>query len=302
MAGRGESRGEGLGRRGGEQALLVFGVLNVTPDSFSDGGRFLDAGAAIAHGLRLVEDGADVVDVGGESTRPGGATYGEGYADVDASEEARRVVPVVRALAMQGVRVSVDTTKAEVARAALEAGASIVNDTACGASDALVDAVAAHGAELVLMHNRGRGEARGENVVYGDVVADVAATLVASAERAIARGVRRERIWLDPGLGFAKTAAQSLRLHAALPSFVALGYPVLLGASRKSFLGAASARAGAPPPGPDARLGATIASALAGARAGVRGVRVHDVFEVVQALRVSSALASAGETAGTAWP
>lgn len=273
--------------------MLVFGVLNVTPDSFSDGGRYTETDVAIAHAVRLVADGADVIDVGGESTRPRGKTYGAGYEDVPSDVECARVVPVVRGLVDAGIRVSVDTTKAEVAEAALEAGASIVNDTSAGASDRLLDAVAANDAELVLMHNRGRGELDAANTDYADVVRDVCEALLHAASRAASRGVPPERIWLDPGLGFAKTAAQSLRLHGAIDSVVALGHPVLLGASRKSFLAALCANDGAAVSLPDARLGATIASALFGARAGVRGLRVHDVFEVVQALRTAHALDAA---------
>lgn len=289
MAGRGESRAGADGSLDEQSKLLVFGVLNVTPDSFSDGGRFLDTQAAIAHALTMVRDGADVIDVGGESTRPRGATYGEGYADVSVEEERRRVLPVVRALADAHVRVSIDTTKGEVAEAALEAGATIVNDTSGGASPRLLDAVAAHDAEVVLMHNRGRGEVRGASIEYDDVVADVCSALEATMANARAHGVKR--LWVDPGLGFAKTADQSLALHAAIERVVGLGAPVLLGASRKAFLGALAKRApGEDAPPADDRLGATIASAIFGARAGVRGVRVHDVKEVVQALRVASAL------------
>ncbi len=299
MAGRGASIG-GAERRKGEHEVLVFGVLNVTPDSFSDGGRYVDADVALAHGLRLVSDGAHVIDVGGESTRPRGHAYGPGYEDVSADVECARVVPVVRALVAANVRVSIDTTKPEVAEAALEAGAAIVNDTSCGGSDRLLDAVSANGAELVLMHNRGRGEVDAANTDYGDVVRDVCDTLVRASAHATSRGVDPSRIWLDPGLGFAKTAAQSLCVHASLDRVVALGHPVLLGSSRKSFLAALAAEGSAPGPLPEARLGATIASALFGARTGVRGVRVHDVFEVAQALRVAHALDAARPREGSA--
>lgn len=281
-----------------EHGVLVFGVLNVTPDSFSDGGLYEDVGPAVAHGLQLAREGAHVVDVGGESTRPRGPAYDEGYVDVTADEESRRVVPVVRALVEAGVCVSVDTTKAEVARAALEAGAQLVNDTSCGASPDLLRAVAEHGAELVLMHNRGRGEVKGENTAYDDVVADVCEALERAVTRASAHGVARARVWLDPGLGFAKTPAQSLALHAALHRVVALGQPVLLGASRKGFLGGLGAAPGEPPSPPAERVPETIASALFGARAGVRAVRVHDVKAVAHALRTYAALTSA-EAAGS---
>jgi dihydropteroate synthase len=219
---------------------------------------------------------------------------------VSADVECARVVPVVRALVAANVRVSIDTTKPEVAEAALEAGAAIVNDTSCGASDRLLDAVSANGAELVLMHNRGRGEVDAANTEYGDVVRDVCDTLVRASAHATSRGVDPSRIWLDPGLGFAKTAAQSLCVHASLDRVVALGHPVLLGSSRKSFLAALAAEGSAPGPLPEARLGATIASALFGARTGVRGVRVHDVFEVAQALRVAHALDAARPREGSA--
>jgi dihydropteroate synthase len=276
-----------------EHSVLVFGVLNVTPDSFSDGGRYLRPEAAVEHGQRLAREGADVIDVGGESTRPRGVTYGDGFADVSVDEERRRVVPVVRALADAGLRVSIDTTKPEVAESALEAGACIVNDTSCGASARLIDAVAANDAELVLMHNRGRGEVHGDNIVYDDIVRDVSAALEAAFERATAAGIRGDRVWIDPGLGFAKSPAQSIALHASLAALVALGHPVLLGASRKGFLGALGTLPGRETPDATARLGASIASALFGARVGVRGVRVHDVQEVAQALRVASLLSQA---------
>ncbi|MBX3249620.1 MAG: dihydropteroate synthase, partial [Myxococcales bacterium] len=184
-------------------ACEVWGVLNVTPDSFSDGGRFLDEGAAVARGLAMVREGAAVVDVGGESSRPKGHAYGPGAEDVSVAEELRRVLPVVRALAEQGVRVSIDTIEAEVADACLDAGAQVVNDVSMGRSDALLAVCAARGAELVLMHTRGRGEVCPPGTVYGDVVADVRAELLSAVDRAARLGVARSRIWLDPGLGFA---------------------------------------------------------------------------------------------------
>lgn len=267
----------------------VWGVLNVTPDSFSDGGRFLDVDAAVAHGIALAAAGADVIDVGGESTRPRGATYGEGYQDVSAEEERTRVVPVIERLVAAGLVVSVDTVKAEVAEAAIAVGARYVNDVSMGRSERLLEVCARSGVELVLMHNRGRGEVREPFTVYGDVIADVRAELLAAVERACAFGVARERIWLDPGLGFAKTAAQSGALLAATTTFVATGLPVLVGASRKSFLAALTTAEGPVAP-PTERLGGSIAAAVIAALAGARAVRVHDVAPTRQALGLVGAL------------
>ncbi len=188
----------------------LWGVLNVTPDSFSDGGKYLERAAAVDHGLRLLQEGADVLDIGGESSRPAGRTYGEGFEQVPAAEEIRRVVPVVQVLAGQlGARVSIDTVKPEVAAAALAAGASVVNDVRCAEDPALAEAAAAKSADYVIMHNRGRGEVQSPNTDYGDVVEDVLTELLAAAERVERAGVPRASVWLDPGLGFAKTAAQS---------------------------------------------------------------------------------------------
>lgn len=267
----------------------VWGVLNVTPDSFSDGGRFLDVDAAVAHGLALAAAGADVIDVGGESTRPRGATYGEGYQDVSADEERARVVPVIERLVAAGLVVSVDTVKADVAEAAIAVGARYVNDVSMGRSERLLEVCARRGVELVLMHNRGRGEVREPFTVYGDVIADVRDELLAAADRACTFGVARERLWLDPGLGFAKTAAQSGALLAATATFVATGLPVLVGASRKSFLAALTTAEGPVAP-PSERLGGSIAAAVIAALAGARAVRVHDVAPTRQALALVGAL------------
>jgi dihydropteroate synthase len=277
----------GLGPRAalplGSGACEIWGVLNVTPDSFSDGGAYLDLEAALARARRMVDEGAIVVDVGGESTRPKGNTYGAGAEAVSAAEEALRVLPVVKALVEQGIRVSVDTTKAEVAGAACQAGASVVNDVSCGASIALLRATAEAGAELVLMHNRGRGECAGENVRYADVVQDVVAELLAAVERAVAAGVARERIWLDPGLGFAKTAEQSLTLLAHTDVLVATGHRVLVGPSRKSFIAElARSPTGQRPPVHE-RIGGTAASVCTAAMLGAHAVRVHEVVETRQA-------------------
>jgi dihydropteroate synthase len=279
---------------------FVWGVINVTPDSFSDWGRFASADEAVAAGLGLVREGADVVDVGGESTRPRGATYGEGARPVSAAEELRRVLPVVEALSRAGVRVSIDTSKGEVAARALEAGARVVNDVTGGRDPALLRAVARAGAELVLMHNRGAGAVDAESTRYGDVVDDVLAELRACVDRAVAAGVSRDRLWLDPGLGFAKTPAQSLALLARTADLVrrAEGLRVLVGASRKAFLGEAVRADGREPPPPGERLAASLVAALRAARAGAHAVRVHDVAATRQALAMDAALAAAvGERA-----
>ena len=248
-------------------APLVMGVLNVTPDSFSDGGRFLDPERAVAHGLALVAEGADVVDVGGESSRPGAAP-------VDEAEERHRVVPVVRALAPH-VRVSVDTTKASVARAAIEAGATLVNDVS-----ASLHAVAAEaGVGWVAMHMQGTPESMQRSPAYADVVAEVRSFLVARAEAAVAAGVRE--VWVDPGIGFGKRPHHNLLLLRHLATLVDAGYPVLVGTSRKSFLGALSGGAG-----PEDRLEGSVATATLAMVAGAAMVRVHDVAATVAAARV----------------
>ena len=253
-----------------------MGILNVTPDSFSDGGAWYDAGAAIAHGLELVAQGADVVDVGGESTRPGATP-------IDADEELRRVRPVVRALAAEGVVVSIDTTRATVAEAALAEGARIVNDVSGGLADpSLVKVVAATGAPYVLMHSRGPA---GAPAVYADVVADVCAELTRRLADAVAAGVAADRIVVDPGLGFAKNAEHNLALLAALPRLAGLGAPLLVGASRKSFLGAVLG-------GRDVgdRDDATQATTTLAAWHGAWGVRVHAVRKAADAVRVVAAI------------
>ncbi len=269
----------------------IWGVLNVTPDSFSDGGQLVTAGDAVARGRTLLAEGADVLDVGGESTRPAGAAYGAGFEAVPAAEEARRVLPVVRALAGDyGATVSVDTTKAEVAAAALEAGASIVNDVSGGASRALLEVVAEKGAELVLMHNRGRGEVAPPNTTYADVVADVLRELMEGVARAVDAGVPRERIWIDPGIGFAKTPDQSAALLASTGRFAATGHRVLVGASRKGLIAHFAPRADGSSPGPLDRVGGTAATVVAAVLGGASAVRVHDVAVMRQAARVAEAI------------
>lgn len=273
----------------------IWAVVNVTPDSFSDGGQYLEHGAAIARGAALLSLGADVLDIGGASSRPAGKTYGAGASDVSVEEELRRVLPVIEGVVAQhGARVSIDTTRAEVAEAALHAGARIVNDVSNGSSQALLEAVAKAEAELVLMHNRGDGSVSGSNIVYTEVVTSVIAELLAAAERARNAGVRFENIWLDPGVGFAKTAADSLAVIAGLPKLLETGHRVLLGPSRKSFISAVEAQAGVTPPSAaNERLGGTAAAVAMGVALGVHAVRVHDLPEMRQTVLVTEALMAA---------
>lgn len=276
----------------------LWGVINVTPDSFSDGGQFLDAEAAVAHGKRLLERGADVLDVGGESSRPAGKSYGDGFATVSETEEASRVVPVIEQLAGElRARVSVDTVKPAVARAALEAGASIVNDVRCAENAGLAEIAAAAGAEYVVMHSRGRGEVQAPHIDYDDVVSDVLEELLAGAQRVEAAGVPRARIWLDPGLGFAKTTSQSVALLRSLGRFRKTGYRVLVGPSRKSFIGELASDRSGRVPSADDRLGGTAAAIAYCVEAGVEAVRVHDVHVMRQVVDVMSAIVAPGEGA-----
>ncbi len=262
---------------------FLMGIVNATPDSFSDGGRFLDADAAVAHALRLAEEGADLVDVGGESTRPGAPPVPE-------VEELRRVVPVVERLRALGfpLPISVDTAKAEVARAALAAGADLVNDTSGLGDPDLGRAVAAAGAPIVLMHMRGTPADMQAHAEYHDVAQEVAAELEDVLARAVAAGIARERTILDPGIGFAKTAEQSIELLAHVRELRRLGRPLLVGPSRKSFIGKLT---GAPA---GERVPGTIAAVTACVLAGVEMVRVHDVAACRQAARVAAALREAG--------
>jgi dihydropteroate synthase len=262
----------------------VFGVVNVTPDSFSDGGRYLDVDAAVEHGLRLHRDGAAVVDVGGESTRPGAGR-------VDAAAESARALPVVRGLVEAGVPVSIDTTRAEVAAAALAAGALLVNDVSGGLADpAMAGLVADAGCPWVLMHWRAPSDRMQQHAVYADVVKEVRDELRQRAEAAVAAGVDPGRLILDPGLGFAKRAEHNWRISAHLDEIVALGFPVLVGTSRKSYLGSLLADGDGTPRPPAGREAATIAANLLAIRAGAWGVRVHDVLGTVDALRVLAAV------------
>ena len=266
---------------------VVMGVLNVTPDSFSDGGCFSDPATAIAHGLAMHAAGADYVDVGGESTRPGADR-------VDAGEECSRVVPVIRELAAAGVRTSVDTTRAEVAEAALDAGAELVNDVSGGLADKnMADLVAEAGVPWVLMHWRGHSREMYAAAQYGDVVTEVCAELTARVEDVVAAGVSPEQLVLDPGLGFAKRAEHNWALLAGLDRLTALGLPVLVGASRKTFLGRLLAGPDGAPRPAEERDSATLATTVLAAQAGAWGVRVHDAAASVDALRTLDAVRAA---------
>jgi dihydropteroate synthase len=261
-----------------------MGVLNVTPDSFSDGGCFADAASAVAHGLAMHAAGADYVDVGGESTRPGADR-------VDAEDECRRVLPVIRELTDAGVRTSVDTTRAEVAEAAIAAGAGLINDVSGGlADDGMAKLVADAGVPWVLMHWRGHSREMYAAARYGDVVTEVCAELTARVEDVVAAGVAPEQLVLDPGLGFAKNAEHNWALLAGLDRIVALGLPVLVGASRKSFLGRLLADADGTIRPAEQRDAASLATTVLAAQAGVWGVRVHDAGASVDAVRTVGAV------------
>ncbi|MFH8292461.1 dihydropteroate synthase [Streptomyces sp. NPDC018059] len=282
-----------LSGRGSVQGLpewdrcAVMGVVNVTPDSFSDGGRWFDTTAAVKHGIDLVAQGADLVDVGGESTRPGATR-------VDEDEELKRVVPVVRGLAAEGVTVSVDTMRAAVAEQALAAGAVLVNDVSGGLADPrMVPAVAAAGAPFVVMHWRGFLTDIHAKPVYEDVVCEVVGELHARVAAAIEGGIAPERIIVDPGLGFSKEAEHDLALLARLDRLRELGHPVLVAASRKRFLGRVLAGPeGAPPPARE-RDAATAAVSAIAAHQGAWAVRVHEVRATADAVRVAQAVTDA---------
>lgn len=269
----------------------VMGVLNVTPDSFSDGGQHLDRDEAIRFGRQLAADGADLVDVGGESTRPGAPR-------VAAAEELRRVVPVVAALCADGITVSIDTTRPEVAEAALDAGAGMVNDTSGGADPRLLAVVAARGVPYVLMHSRGPSVDMAARAQYADVVAEVRAELAGRLALAVAAGVDEAQVVLDPGIGFAKSAEQNWPLLAHLDAIASLGRPVLVGTSRKSFLGSLLAGPDGRPRPVDDREAATQATTALAAWDGAWGVRVHDVRAAADAVRVVAAVRAAREVSG----
>jgi len=256
----------------------LMGVVNVTPDSFSDGGLYLDPEAAIAHGRELAAAGAEILDVGGESTRPGAEA-------VPAEEELRRVVPVVRGLRQLDCHVSVDTSKAPVAAAALDAGATIVNDVTALRGDPEMAALCAErGATVVLMHMRGDPRTMQDDPRYDDVVTEVKGFLAERVEAATVAGIAEERIWLDPGIGFGKTAAHNLELLRRLGELRELGRPLVVGTSRKSFIGRVDGSAAGE------RLGGTIASSVLAAAEGADVLRVHDVAEMRQALAVAAAI------------
>jgi len=257
----------------------VMGVVNVTPDSFSDGGLYLDRGAAVAHALALASDGAAILDVGGESTRPGAAP-------VTVEEELRRVVPVIEAVsaAATGAQVSVDTSKLAVAEAAVGAGATYVNDvTAFRHDPAIAGLVADRGLDCCLMHMQGEPRTMQEDPRYGDVVSDVRAFLEERLAWAVSEGVPEERIMLDPGIGFGKTADHNLELLCRLDELVAIGRPIVIGTSRKSFLGRITGRA------VDDRVAGTVATCVLALERGASVFRVHDVAEVHDALLVTAA-------------
>jgi len=264
-----------------------MGVLNVTPDSFSDGGRYDTVDDAVAHGLRLHAEGADLVDVGGESTRPGAER-------VEPAEEIRRVLPVITELAAAGVRVSVDTYRSEVAAAALTAGASAINDVSGGLGDPDMARVARDaGCPWILMHWRGHSRDMQSLATYTDVVAEVRTELLARVDAAVSAGVEPGALIIDPGLGFAKTAEHNWALLARLSELIGLGYPVLVGASRKSFLGRLLAAPDGTPRPPDEREAATAAITALAAAAGAWGVRVHCVPANLDAARVGEQLRQA---------
>jgi dihydropteroate synthase len=264
--------------------IAVMGVLNVTPDSFSDGGRYVTPDDAVAHAIRMRDEGADLIDVGGESTRPGAER-------VAASVETARVLPVIKALAAEGIVISVDTYRGAVAAAALDAGAQVINDVSGGLGDPDMARVARDaGCPWVLMHWRGHSKIMRELAVYSDVVGDVRRELLARVDAAVAAGIDPDQLVIDPGLGFAKTAEHDWPLLRHLSTFVEVGLPVLVGASRKSFLGRLLAAPDGTPRPVGEREDATTAITTYAALCGVWGVRVHDVRPNVDAALVAAAL------------
>ena len=277
-----------------------MGILNLTPDSFSDGGLFLAPGKAVERGLALLAEGADLLDLGAESTRPGGGVYGAGARTVPVEEELGRLLPVLTALRRQtDAPLSVDTRKGEVARQALAAGADLVNDVSAVANPDpdLGRAVAQAGCPLVLMHSRGDLSTMQQEIHFADLLAEVRAELCQAVERAVALGVDPAQLVLDPGIGFGKTARQNLLLLRRLDAFADLDRPLLVGASRKSFLGTLGS---GPPAPPERRLGGSLAAVGWAARQGAAMVRVHDVAETVQFLAAWEAIAAATPAISTA--
>jgi dihydropteroate synthase len=264
------------------QPPKLMGIVNVTPDSFSDGGQFLDPARAIEHGRELAAEGADILDVGGESTRPGAEA-------VSAGDELLRVQPVVEAFAGDGLPVSIDTSKAVVAQAAIDAGATMVNDVTALRGDAELAGVCAQaGCEVVVMHMLGDPRTMQENPVYDDVVDDVKAFLAERIEYAISEGIQERRIWVDPGIGFGKTVEHNLELHRRLGELVELGRPVAFGSSRKSFIGKLTGAE------VDQRVGGSIASNVIAYANRARMLRVHDVKPMRDALTVAEAILDPG--------
>lgn len=270
------------------ERTLVMGILNVTPDSFSDGGRFFSRDKAIEHGQLMIEEGADIIDVGGESTRPGSAE------PTSVEDEIKRVVPVIEALSRTtNVPISVDTTKSEVATASLEAGAAIVNDISALRFDFYIaDAVARSGAGLVLMHSRGTPATMHRLPPVAEIIQEVTSSLTASIKMAERRGVKRESIALDPGIGFGKSHEQNLELIAKLDQIAAAfpDLPILIGTSRKSFIGRLLADENGNPASPDERMHGTMASVAAAVIRGAHIVRVHDVKATVESVKVLDAI------------
>ncbi len=298
-----------IGERPGRP--LVMGILNLTPDSFSDGGLWTDPGHAVEHALAMLASGADMVDLGAESTRPGGGVYGAGARTISVDEELDRLLPVLAPLRLAtAAPLSVDTRKGEVARQALAAGADLVNDVSALGDPDLGRAVAAAGCPVVLMHSRGELATMQRDISFGDLLGEVRGELELAVRRAVAAGIDEEQVIVDPGLGFGKTAEQNLALLRRLPELAAIGRPLLVGASRKSFLALAerggdaaapaAAAAAAPPAAPapagrpERRLAGSLAALAWAAAAGAAIVRVHDVPESVRFLAAWRAIAEAG--------
>lgn len=277
---------------------LVMGILNLTPDSFSDGGLWTDPQRAVDGGLRMLAEGADLLDLGAESTRPGGGVYGDGAVLLPPEEEAARLLPVLTALRRAtDAPLSVDTRKGEVARRALAAGADLINDVSALADPQLGRAVAEAGCPLVLMHSRGELATMQREIRFRDLLGEIRSELAAAVERAVALGIGEERILLDPGIGFGKTAEQNLALIGRLDELAGLGRPLLVGASRKSFLGKTIETSGGPALPPAGRLAGSLAAAAWAADRGAALLRVHDVAETVQFLAVWQAIAAEREGA-----
>jgi dihydropteroate synthase len=278
----------------------VMGVLNLTPDSFSDGGLWLEPERAVEQGLRLLADGADVLDLGAESTRPGGGVYGDGALTVPPEEEAARLLPVLEALrAATDAPISVDTRKGEVARQALAAGADLINDVTALSDPLLGEAVAEAGCPLVLMHSRGSLSTMQRGIHFQDLLGEVRDELGEAVRRAVVGfGIPEERLVLDPGIGFGKTWEQNLALIRRLDELATLGRPLLLGASRKSFIARAVRHEGRPDAPPESRLGGSLAAVAWAASQGAAIVRVHDVAETVQLLDLLYAIGRQASSRG----